>query len=160
MWLNSNEIHVNEIPIWRREIMEIVYKFEKEMPDGFMDIQVHLLIHLVDDIEIVGVISTRKIFFVEIFFKLLKGFVRQKSRLEGSICEGYIVQKSFFYVSEFLSQIHDSAPTIWLQVDKDNDKLEEDVLEKNERSYALYKGTNYILDNSNLYMYYVYAILI
>lgn len=59
----------------------------------------------------------------------------------------------FFYVSEFLSQIHDSAPMIWLQADKDTDKLEEEVLETNGRPYALNKGTNYVLHNSNLYKY-------
>lgn len=66
------------------------------MPATFMDIQVHILIHLVNDIEIAGVISTRSIFFVEIFLKVLKEFVRKKSRPEGSMCEGYIMQKSFF----------------------------------------------------------------
>jgi len=56
--------------------MKITYKFEKEMPIAFMDIQIHLLIHLVDDIEIASVISTRSIFFVKRFLKVLKGFVR------------------------------------------------------------------------------------
>lgn len=73
---------------------------------------------------------------------------------------GIYYAKVFFYVSEFLSQIHDSTPTIWLQVDKDNDKLEGEVLETNGKSYSLNKGTNYILDNSKLYKYYVHAILI
>ena len=93
---------MDEIPRWHNEIVEIICKFEKEMLVAFMDIQVHLLIHLVDDIEIAGVISTRSIFFMERFLKVLKGFVKQKSRPEGSMCEGYIVQKSFFYVSFYL----------------------------------------------------------
>ena len=49
-WLYSNEIHVVAIEKWHREIVEIVCKLEKELPCDFMDIQVHLLIHLVDDI--------------------------------------------------------------------------------------------------------------
>ena len=55
---------MDEIPIWHRGIMKIICKFEKEILTAFMDIQVHLLIHLVDDIEITGVISIRSIFFV------------------------------------------------------------------------------------------------
>jgi len=66
------------------------------MPTAFMDIQVHLLIHLVDDIEIIGVISTRSMIFVKIFLKVLKGFVRKKIRPEGSMCEGYIMNFLFF----------------------------------------------------------------
>jgi len=40
---------------------------------------------------------------------------------------------------------------IWLQAEKDVDKLEGEVLEITGRPYALNKGTNYILHNSNLY---------
>jgi len=67
---------VREIPRWRREIAKIVCTFEKEMPSSFMNIQVHILIHLVDDIEIVGVGNTRSMFFMERFLKVLKAFVR------------------------------------------------------------------------------------
>lgn len=49
---------------------------EKEMLISFTNIQVHLLIHLVDDIENVSVVSARSMFFLERFFKVLKGFVR------------------------------------------------------------------------------------
>jgi hypothetical protein len=47
------------IPWWRQEIAAIVYLFEKELPPTFMDLQVHLLIHIVDEVELVGVVSCR-----------------------------------------------------------------------------------------------------
>ena len=50
-------------PWWHQEIAEIVYMFEKEIMTSFMDLQVHLLIHLVDDVELVKVVSCRWIFF-------------------------------------------------------------------------------------------------
>ena len=55
-WIMSKEIHVASIPRWNQEIVEIVYIFEKEMPTSFMDLQVHLLIHIVDEVELVGVV--------------------------------------------------------------------------------------------------------
>lgn len=58
---------MDEIPRWHNEIVEIICKFEKEIRAAFMDIQVHLLIHLIDDIEIAGVISTRSIFLWKYF---------------------------------------------------------------------------------------------
>lgn len=78
-WLSSKEIHVATIDQWHREIVGIIYKLEKYLSYAFMDIQVHLLIHLVDDIDMVGVMSVRNIFFIERFLKVLKGFVRQHS---------------------------------------------------------------------------------
>ena len=40
------------IPWWHQEIVEIVSIFEKEMPSSFMDLQVPLLIHPPDEVEL------------------------------------------------------------------------------------------------------------
>jgi hypothetical protein len=69
------EIHECEVPKWKKEIVEIVCVFEKELPTSFMDLQVHLLIHLVDDIELEGVVSTRWMFIFERYMKTLKIYV-------------------------------------------------------------------------------------
>ena len=69
--------------------------FEKELPTSFMDLQVHLLIHLVDEVELVGVVSCRWMFFLERYMKKLKGFVRKREKLEGSMADGYISYDSF-----------------------------------------------------------------
>ena len=68
-WVNSKEIHKCEVTKCKKEIAEIVCVFEKELPTSFMDLQVHLLIHLVDDIELAGVVSTRGMFFFESYMK-------------------------------------------------------------------------------------------
>jgi hypothetical protein len=70
----------------------------------FMDLQVHLLIHLVDDIELVSVISMRWIFFFERYMKTLKGYVQQKTHLEGCMVEGYVLNESFLFLCEFLGK--------------------------------------------------------
>ena len=74
-WITSKEIHVASIPQWRQEIVEIVCIFEKELSTSFMDLQVHLLIHLVNEVELVGVVSCCWMFFLERYMKKLKGFV-------------------------------------------------------------------------------------
>jgi hypothetical protein len=94
------------IPWWRREIDEIVCMFEKEFPTSFMNLQVHFLIHLPDEVEIVGVLSCRWMLFLERYMKKLKGFVRQREKLEGSMVEGYIVYESFYYANEYIKQIY------------------------------------------------------
>ena len=43
----------------KREIIEILTLLEKEMPTSFFDIQVHLLVHLVDEVKVAGVVSSR-----------------------------------------------------------------------------------------------------
>ena len=73
--MTSKEIHESEVPKWIKEIAEIVCVFEKENPKSFMDLQVHLLINLVDDIELAGIVSTRWMFLFKRYMKTLKRYV-------------------------------------------------------------------------------------
>ena len=74
--------------------------FEKELLTNFMDLQVHLLVHLVDEVELVGVVSCHWMFFLERYMKKLKGFVRKREKPKGSMAEGYILHESLYYSSE------------------------------------------------------------
>ena len=53
------------IPWWRQEIVDIVCMFEKELPTSFMDLQVDLLIHPVNEVELVEFIDYHWMFFLE-----------------------------------------------------------------------------------------------
>ena len=108
--MTSKEIHECEVPTWKKESVEIVCVFEKDIPISFMDLQVHLLIHLVDDIELAGVVSMRWIFFFERHMKTLKRYVRQKAHLEGCMVEGYVLNESFFFLCEFIGKYFEYGP--------------------------------------------------
>ena len=42
---------------------------------------------------------------VERHLKFMKGLVRQRARVEGSIMEGYMVYQNMFYISEYLPNL-------------------------------------------------------
>ena len=73
--------------------------FEKELPTSFMGLQVHLPIHLVDEVELVEIVYYSWIFFLDRYMKKLKGFVQQKEKPEGCLAEGFILYESFYYAS-------------------------------------------------------------
>ena len=83
MITTSKDIHVASIPWWRQEIVEIFCMLEKELLTSFMDLHVHLLIHLVDEVALFGVVSCRWMFFLERYMKKLKGFVRKRAKPRG-----------------------------------------------------------------------------
>ena len=62
------------IPLWHQEIVKIVYMFEKEPVVSFIDLQVHLLIHLLDEVELASVVTCHWMFFLERYMKKLKRF--------------------------------------------------------------------------------------
>ena len=60
--------------------VELVCMAEKYFPPSMLTIQVHLLVHIVDEVEMAGTVHCRWMFFLERFMKTLKGFVRQRAR--------------------------------------------------------------------------------
>ena len=112
-WVSSKEIHESELRRWKNEIAEIVCLLEKELPTSFMDLQVHLLIHLVDDVEMASVVSTRWMFFFERYMRTLKRYVRQKAHPEGCMAEGYVLNEAIFVLCEFLGKYYEDGPRIW-----------------------------------------------
>ena len=98
---------------------------EEHFPTSILTIQVHLLVHLVDEVEIAGTVHARWMFFLERFMKTLKGFVRQRARPEGSMAKGWMVQESCVLISEYLSRSQNNILELWNT--KDDDRVLGDV---------------------------------
>lgn len=82
-----------------------------------------------DEVEIAGTVHARWMFFLERFMKTLKGFVRQRARPEGSMAEGWLVQESCVFISEYLSRSQNNVLELWST--KDDDRLVGDVPQGN-----------------------------
>ncbi|MCO5567180.1 hypothetical protein L7F22_020868 [Adiantum nelumboides] len=112
-WHNFVKIDKGLIPQKKHECIELLCLMEKELPTSFFDIQIHLLIHLVDEIEFAGVVFARWMFWAERFMRVLKGYVRQKARPEGSMAEGWMLEECMYYVCEYLERTIFEAPRVW-----------------------------------------------
>ena len=56
-----------------------------------------------DKIKVGGVVSNQWIFWVnEIFTGVLKGYVCQKARLEGSMAKGWMLEECMYYICKYL----------------------------------------------------------
>ena len=104
---------------------------EKELSTSFMDLQVHLLIHLVDEVELVGVISYCWMFFLERHTKKFKGFVQQTEKPKGSMTEGYISYEYFYCASEYINYIDNRPGAVIWDDERDGEKREGDLLQMN-----------------------------
>jgi hypothetical protein len=124
---------MDSIPQWHKEIAEIVCMFEKELPSCFMDLQVHLLMHLVDEVELVGVVFYHWMFFLERYMKKLKGFVRQRENLEGYMEKGYISYESLYHSSEYINHIDNTLGAVIWDDKRNKDKREGELLQMNEK---------------------------
>ena len=69
------------------EIVVTLCLFEKYFPLSFFDIMVHLTVHLVREVRLCGPVYFRWMYPFERFMKVLKGYARNRTRLESCITE-------------------------------------------------------------------------
>ncbi|KAK1354733.1 hypothetical protein POM88_047989 [Heracleum sosnowskyi] len=86
-----------------QEIIEILCHFEMIFPSAFFDIMIHLLVHLCKEIEYGGPVHLRCMWPIERYLAKLKSYVRNRSKPEGSIAEGYLAEECLTFCSRFLS---------------------------------------------------------
>ena len=65
----------------------------------------HLLVHLVKEIGILGSVFLHNMFPFEQFFAVLKKYVRNHARPEGSIVKGYVTEVIEFCV-DYMDELY------------------------------------------------------
>ncbi|XP_058112986.1 uncharacterized protein LOC131256009 [Magnolia sinica] len=75
---------------------------ERIFPPSFFDIMVHLPIHLASEAMLAGPVQYRWMYPIERYLQRLKSYVRNRSRPEGSIAEGYLAEECLTFCSRYL----------------------------------------------------------
>ncbi|XP_077248875.1 uncharacterized protein LOC143888370 [Tasmannia lanceolata] len=78
---------------------------EKIFPPASFDIMVHLPIHLADEAMSAGPVQYRWMYPIERYLLTLKSYVRNRSRPEGSIAEGYLAEECLTFCSRYLEGV-------------------------------------------------------
>ncbi|XP_062085629.1 uncharacterized protein LOC133791727 [Humulus lupulus] len=106
MHVEKNEVDVYTLDKLQHEIAYILCKLEQFFPPAFFDIMIHLTVHLVREVQFCGPVYFRWMYPFERYMKILKGYVRNRSRPEGCIIECYIVEEAIEFCSEYMSGVH------------------------------------------------------
>lgn len=98
----SKVIVLDDIERLQEEIVEILCEFEIIFPPAFFDIMVHLPVHLCNEVKCGGPVHLRCMYPIERYLAKLKSYVRNRSKPEGSIAEGYLAEECITFCSRFL----------------------------------------------------------
>ncbi|GAB4852064.1 hypothetical protein Ancab_040542 [Ancistrocladus abbreviatus] len=90
------------------EIIETLCQLDRIFPPNFFDVMVHLPIHLIDQIKLVGQMQYHFIYWMERYLCQVKPFIHNRSHLEGSIAKGYLAEECLTFCSRY---IHDGVKT-------------------------------------------------
>ncbi|XP_028790871.1 uncharacterized protein LOC114746759 [Neltuma alba] len=99
--LCSTTLMINQLDNLDQNIVTTLCKLEKVFPPGFFDSMEHLPIHLPYEAKVGGPVQYRWIYPFERFLHTLKQKVRNKARVEASICEAYIIEETTVFCSHY-----------------------------------------------------------
>ncbi len=115
--LTAKVVDPAEIPWLREFTAETLCLLEAWMPPSFWDLMSHLVIHLVDELEILGPVACRWMYPMERYLGVLKSYVGNRARPEGSMATGYSLDEALGFVTSHIRDFPHSSRRIW-----DNDE--------------------------------------
>ncbi|KAJ8773690.1 hypothetical protein K2173_006340 [Erythroxylum novogranatense] len=92
--LTSVAINIGEMEKLEHEIPVILCKLECIFPPSFFNCMEHLSVHLAHEAKLAGPVQYRWMYPFERYLHHLKRNVKNKARVEGSICNAYLVEEA------------------------------------------------------------------
>ena len=123
--ISRKSISVKQLQRLQEEIVVILNELELYFPPAFFDVMVHLCVHIVDDIIDLEPSFLHNMLLFERMNGIIKGFIRNMSRPDGSIVQGYLTQECISFCENFLYG-GDQQPcvSVGLPVNKHDGRLE------------------------------------
>jgi hypothetical protein len=103
-WICNKIWNLVEIDSLRVHVAITLVLIEMHFPPSFFNIMIHLLYHLVVELDLCGLVATRWIYLVKWYMKTLKTYVCNMARHEGSMVEGYIRGECLGFITEYLQR--------------------------------------------------------
>ncbi|CAM8950242.1 unnamed protein product [Rhodiola kirilowii] len=100
--LCSKVIDTSELDGLQEQIVVTLCQLEMFFPPSFFDIMVHLTVHLVREVRILGPVHMRWMYPFERYMKVLKSYVKNRQSPEGCIVQGYIAEEAVEFCTNFL----------------------------------------------------------
>ncbi|XP_052138879.1 uncharacterized protein LOC127757419 [Oryza glaberrima] len=86
------------------DIVSTLCHLEMYFPLVFFDIMVHLTVHLVKQTKICGPAFMREMWPFERYMGILKSYVRNRAKPEGSIIEGYTTEEAIEFCIDYMAE--------------------------------------------------------
>jgi hypothetical protein len=91
--ISKKVINVSELDELHKEIRVTMCQLEMCFPPSFFDMMEHYMIHFVDQIFVLGPSYMHYMYPYERYMVVMKGYVRNRAHLEGSMIEGYTIEE-------------------------------------------------------------------
>lgn len=99
----------------KEDVAVTMSMLEIHMPPSFFDVMSHLVIHLVEELELCGPVHTRWMYSVERMNKVFKGYVSNMARPEACMAKSHVLEEAIGLVSEFMTDFEPRHRKVWTE---------------------------------------------
>ena len=103
--ISQKAINPLDLATLQNDVVQCLVSFELVFPPSFFDIMTHLLVHLVKEIHILGPVFLHNMFPFERFMGVLKKYVHQRARPDGSIANSYETEEVIEFCVDFIPDL-------------------------------------------------------
>src|SRR3954471_20729507 len=103
--ISQKVINPDILPRLQKDVVQCLVSFELVFPPSFFNIMTHLLVHLVEEIAILGPVFLHNMFPFERFMGVLKKYVHNRTRPEGRISKGYGTEEVIEFCVDFIPDL-------------------------------------------------------
>ena len=103
--ISQKVIDLEIIPRLENDLVQCLVSFELVFPPSFFNIMTHVLVHLVDEIAIPGPVFRDNMFPFERFMGVLKKYLCNRARPEGSISMGHQTKEVIEFCVDFIPDL-------------------------------------------------------
>ncbi|XP_026438539.1 uncharacterized protein LOC113337064 [Papaver somniferum] len=101
----KKDIDIAELDNIQKDLVETLCLLENYFLPSFFTIMIHLTVHLVREVKLCGPVFTRWMYPFERYMKILKGYIRNKNRVEGCIVNCSELEEFFEFAADWLSGV-------------------------------------------------------
>lgn len=108
-------IDSNDMSSFKEDVAVTMSILEIHMPPSFFDVMSHLVIHIVEDLELCGPVHICWMYSVERMYKVLKGYVNNMARPKACMAKSYVLEEAIGLMAEFMTDFEPLHRKIWIE---------------------------------------------
>jgi len=95
------------------EVALVLCLLEYEFPPSFFDSMTHLLVHLVEELQLCGPVHNRWMYPLERYMKYMKSYVRNKAQPEGCMATRIAMETGLDLSTAYILECESTGQWVW-----------------------------------------------
>jgi hypothetical protein len=90
------------MPMLKEDVVKTLCMLEMEMPPTFFDVMTHLVLHVVEELNVCSLINIRWMYCIERMKKVMKGYVRCMRQPKECMAKSYAMEVSMGFITKYM----------------------------------------------------------